>query len=197
MSLKQFLNSPLTSQLHESWIIPPLTLMRTFLHMPFISPPSFSPVISEFIRNTQPHSSPLIRLASLVLDKAIWCFGSSIPPLIEFLIWDQRKCHGVRRGFGEINWWNPTRFPLRFSQCSYLATFSISHCIRTGTNVAQVPQLQGVQKFVDILTPLFSLAWVSRSGSYSTCWTSDVAGFVWCIKLWSTIHLLWENSGEK
>ena len=29
--------------------------------------------------------------------------------------------------------------------------------------------LQGVQKLVDILTPLFSLAWVSRSGSYSTC----------------------------
>ena len=29
--------------------------------------------------------------------------------------------------------------------------------------------IQGVQKFVDILTPLFSLAWVLRSGSYSTC----------------------------
>ena len=29
--------------------------------------------------------------------------------------------------------------------------------------------LKGVQKFVPILTPLFSLAWVSRSGSYSTC----------------------------
>ena len=29
--------------------------------------------------------------------------------------------------------------------------------------------LQGVQKFVPILTPLFSLAWVLTSGSYSTC----------------------------
>ena len=57
--------------------------------------------------------------------------------------------------------------------------------------------LKGVQKFVPILTPLFSLAWVSRSGSYSTCWTSDVLGFVWCIKLWSTINLLWDNSWEK
>ena len=147
ITLISLLNSPLTSQLHESWIIPPLTLMRTFLHMPFISPPSFSPVISEFIRNTQPHSSPLIRLASLVLDKAIWCFGSSIPPLIEYLIWDQRKCHEVWRGFGEVNWWNPTWFSLRLGRegesTSSIPMFVlrdiISHCIRTGPNVARVP----------------------------------------------------------
>ena len=46
--------------------------------------------------------------------------------------------------------------------------------------------LQGVPKFVVLLTPHFSLAWVDISGLYFRWSKYDVLGFVWCIKLYAT-----------